>query len=503
MPAMTSATSRLLPPSSRTLLFFLFALTAPSAFARADVPVDTLTAIKKRGVLIWGGDIQGGEPYVFEDPHDAKNLIGFEVDIAQELARRLGVKQQFKQNAWSNLVPALERGDFDIAMNGLEATTERQDRVLMSRPYFVYAETLAVRRGEAASSLDDLRGKRVGTLNQTYAYDLLLAKGFDPAVYEGVEEPYLDLSNGKIDGVLLDNIIADRYGCPLEKVRCLPEEVARGVYVILFRKTDAPLKAAIDAALGEMFRDGSLERILRRWNLWDKRQTEPLPTIGHVYRDRRLNAEQIGLFLKGALTTLHLTFASFAIAVPLGFFLAAVRLYGPAPLRMLSAAYVEVFRGTPVLLQLYVLYFGVAPYVRLSAVAAAILGLGLNYAAYEAEIYRGAILSIPRGQSEAAHSLGLGTVQSLRYVLMPQAFRIALPPMTNDFIALLKDSSLVGVIAVVELTKRMTIAAVDMRGWLVPGVLCAALYFAMSFPLARFAQRLEKRLHLDHHPRTH
>jgi polar amino acid transport system substrate-binding protein len=192
----------------------------------------------------------------------------------------------------------------------------------------------------------------------------------------------------------------------------------------------------------------------------------------------------------------------FVLVVPLGFVLATMRIYAPKPARALAAFYVELFRGTPVLLQLYVLYFGIAPYVRLGPLEACILGLGFNYAAYESEIYRGAILSIPRGQSEAALSLGLGRAQILHHVIVPQAFRVALPPMTNDFIALLKDSSLVGVIAVVELTKRMTIAAVDMRGWLIPGAVCAALYFAMSFPLARFARALERRLQVDQHSRA-
>ena len=127
-------------------------------------------------------------------------------------------------------------------------------------------------------------------------------------------------------------------------------------------------------------------------------------------------------------------------------------------------------------------------------VAQAILGLGLNYAAYEAEIYRGALLALPRGQTEAASALGLTTAQTLRHVLVPQAFRLALPPMTNDFVALLKDSSVVSVITVVELTKRMTITAVDLNDWIVPGIACAALYFAMSFPLSRLAQYLERRL---------
>jgi polar amino acid transport system substrate-binding protein len=269
------------------------------------------------------------------------------------------------------------------------------------------------------------------------------------------------------------------------------------------RKNDNDLKVMIDQALNDMRKDGTLEKILRKWNLWDHCQMEPLPSVSKVERTRELTWDQFKLFLKGALMTLQLSVSSFAIAVPLGFLLAALRIYGRAPFRFLSASYVEIFRGTPVLLQLYVLYFGIAPYIKLGAIQACILGLGLNYAAYEAEIYRGSILAIARGQSEASYSLGLSVWQTLRYVLMPQAFRNALPPMTNDFIALLKDSSLVGVIAVVELTKRMTIAAVDMRGWLVPGILCALLYFMMSFPLALIARALEKRLHLDHHPRAH
>ena len=147
------------------------------------------------------------------------------------------------------------------------------------------------------------------------------------------------------------------------------------------------------------------------------------------------------------------------------------------------------------------LYFALAPVLELSAFEAAILGLGLNYAAYEAEIYRGALLALPRGQSEAAGALGLSRAQTLRHVLLPQALRMALPAMTNDFVALLKDSSVVSVITVVELTKRMTIAGVDLNDWIVPGLACAALYFAMSFPLARLARWLELRLSRDSHPR--
>jgi polar amino acid transport system substrate-binding protein len=210
---------------------------------------------------------------------------------------------------------------------------------------------------------------------------------------------------------------------------------------------------------------------------------------------------QAGFFLEAALITLGVSIASFVLAVPLGLGLALARLYGGRTLGALATAYVEIMRGTPVLLQLMVLYYGLGKYVPLPDVVAAVLGLGLNYAAYESEVYRGALRALPRGQTEAASALGLTRLQTLRHVLVPQAFRHALPAMTNDFVALLKDSSLVSVIRVVELTTRMRIAAVENNGYLLPGLACAALYFAMSFPLARLARRLEKRLSRDPHPR--
>jgi len=121
----------------------------------------------------------------------------------------------------------------------------------------------------------------------------------------------------------------------------------------------------------------------------------------------------------------------------------------------------------------------------------------MNYGAYEAEVYRGALLGIPRGQAEAARALGLTPAQSLWHVIVPQALRLALPPMTNDFVSLLKDSSLVSVITVIELTKQMTISAAELQGWLVPGLACAALYLLLSVPLSELARQLERRLARD------
>jgi polar amino acid transport system substrate-binding protein len=148
-----------------------------------------------------------------------------------------------------------------------------------------------------------------------------------------------------------------------------------------------------------------------------------------------------------------------------------------------------------VLLQLFVIYYGFASVVRLPAFVAALAGLGLNYAAYESEIYRGALEAVPPGQLDAGRTLGLSERQILVLVRAPQAFRLALAPMTNDFVALLKDSSLVSVITVVELTKQTSIFAANIGSWVVPGAMCALLYLALSLPLARAARRIERRWH--------
>jgi polar amino acid transport system substrate-binding protein len=181
------------------------------------------------------------------------------------------------------------------------------------------------------------------------------------------------------------------------------------------------------------------------------------------------------------------------LAVVLGVLIASGRVYGGRLARLALVGYVELMRGTPLLLQLFVLYYGITAAVRLPAFAAALLGLALNYAAYESEIYRGALEAVSRGQLEAARTLGLSELQVLRYIRGPQAFRLALAPMTNDFVALLKDSSLVSVLTVMELTKQTQIFATNLGSWVIPGVLCSGLYLAMSLPLSAVARRLERR----------
>src|SRR2546428_9898849 len=120
--------------------------------------------MRARGTLRWGGDMQGGEPYVFQAPGSSSGLSGFEVEIAGALAGRLGLAAEFVQNDWQTLIPSLERGDFDVALNGIEVTPARRARVAFTRPYYAFTEPLVMPPGDgtAAPSPEDLRGRRGG-----------------------------------------------------------------------------------------------------------------------------------------------------------------------------------------------------------------------------------------------------------------------------------------------------------------------------------------------------
>lgn len=458
--------------------------------------------IKERGVLLWGSDAEGGAPYVFPDPKDPSRLIGFEVDIAEAVAQKLGVKAKMVQTAWTSLIPALERGDFDVAMNGLEITPEREKKVLFSRPYYIFTEQLVVRKdNDLIKSIAELKGKKVGTLAGTMAHDMLQKMGgVDIRTYEGVW-PYEDVALGRIDAAFLDLPIAAYYGKPDTRLKYAGPPEGEGLYGIAIRKGDAELKEAIDSVIEELLRTGKLKEIYERWDIWSKAQ-EKLSSFsaqtGSVFHAESQDAPLYTFFptlLKGAGITVFLSTVSMALAITLGLILAISRLYGPRPVGLLAAAYVEIYRGTPLLIQLYILYYGLPNIgIAITPIAAAIVGLAMNYAAYEAEIYRAGIEAVPKGQMEAALSLGMTKGLAVRRIILPQAARIALPPVTNDFIALFKDSSLVSVIAMVELTKTYSILSATTLRFFELGLVTALLYFGMSYPLSVMARRLERKL---------
>ena len=462
--------------------------------------------------LRWAGDPEGGAPFVEADPSRPDRVVGFDVEIADLLARGLGRTPRFVTIAFTSIDQSVARDDAEIGLSGIEDTPARRATLAPTIPYYEFREVLSVRDADAARfrTLEDLRGRKVGTLGGTIAYEILLRAerdhGLQAISYDDDVHPYSDLVLGRVDAVVLDNVLAERRQHFIQGFRIQPGTVAVGHYVGVLAPRNADLRDACNEILRGAMRDGSLERILRKWGVWNDDQpalyarllageTVPADLSAGVAAMSRWEAARryFPTLLRASLVTIVLSCASMGLAVALGVLIATGRVYGRRPIRLALTGYVELMRGTPILLQLFVLYYGIAAAIRLPAFVAALLGLALNYAAYESEIYRAALEAVSIGQLEAARILGFSERQVLTLVRGPQAFRLALAPMTNDFVALLKDSSLVSVLTVLELTKQTQIFATNLGSWVIPGSLCAALYLAMSLPLAALARQLERR----------
>lgn len=475
----------------RLLWFWVLALWIAMAGALWAAPTTPLR---------WGVDLEGGAPYTFTSPEDPSRVIGFEQELADALAKHLKRPVERVQLNWDSMIPALGRNTIDFAMNGIELTDEHKRGALFSRPYYVYQQQMVVRADESRVQVfEDFRGKRVGTLMGSAAHRMLEKLGcVDIKLYSDMYAVYQDLAMGRLEGVFLDRPMAVYYAKKNPKLRFVDPPLGEGYYAIAMRKGDEALKRELDQALDAMLADGTLEQIYRRWDMWTPTQEKLLS-----FRDTQEVPPQLEpawkrfgpMLAAGTWMTIKISTLSMLLAMALGLVLAVMRVYGPLPLQWLATTYIEIFRGTPLLIQLYLLYYGLPKLgLQLDAFVAGILGLGLNYAANEAENYRAGIQAVPKGQMEASLALGLTRPQILRFVILPQSLRVAIPPVTNDFIALFKDSSLISVITLVELTKAYGMLASATYDYIGLGLVTAAIYLAISYPVSRFARWTEMRL---------
>jgi polar amino acid transport system substrate-binding protein len=468
--------------------------------------------------LRWAADAKAGAPYLFVDPKDPTRMQGFEKEIIEKLAEKMGRQLVIVQNEWESLVPGLERGDYDIAANGIEITPQREKIVDFSTPYYATFEQNITRSDDFRmdAGLKTLDGKKVGTLKASLAHHILEKETKAKIVfYEQESSGYHDVEIGRLDSFFADYPIALFYALSNPKLKASGPPVGKMFYGIAVSKKNPELLREINQVMREMLESGDLEQILAKWNLMHpftveamglktkiENKQEELNKVASQqskvmsFTDRiDLYKKILPLLLKGALTSIEVSIVSMLLAISFGLLLALMRLYGNTAVSLISQSIVEVLRGTPLLIQLYLIFFGL-PYlgIHLTPFWAAVIGLGMNYGAYEAENYRAGIEAVPHTQLEAAQALALSPVQRFIYVLFPQAYRIILPPMTNDFISLIKDSSLVSVITMVELTTVYSQLASTYFDHLGLGILVAILYFLMGYPFVRIARKLEKNM---------
>ncbi len=502
-----SASPRL--PAALAGLFLALSTASPSLAQATSAPVG-LERVLKSGELRYGSDMEGGGPYAYPTP---RGVTGFEVELMALLAKELGVTPVYSQGQWDKLLQVMGSRRIDIVMNGYEWTEARGRDYLATRPYYIYQLQLMARRDGAIHAWADLKHPRpkggrwkVGVLTSSAADQYATHQGgshVDVFRFDGATDAMMAVQNGQFDATLQDLPAALFYRRQFPGLALTGEPLSSGYYVIYVRKEDQSLRDALDLGLERLIKSGELRRLYEKYGIWNEAQNELTTFTGPL----ELVTQEAGVFgwalvyqyrerlIDATIMTIVLSVTSMPLAMALGLLIAVARLYGPKALQSLLAAYVELIRGTPLMLQLYVLFY-VLPKIGLTLdpLVAGIAGLAINYSAYEAEIYRAGLQAIPAGQMEAALALGMSRTLALRRVIIPQATRIVIPPVTNDFIALFKDTSVCSVITLTELTKQYSMLAQSTGGILEFALAVAVLYLIMSLPLSWFSRWAERRL---------
>ncbi|MGL4740963.1 MAG: ABC transporter permease subunit [Sarcina sp.] len=459
-----------------------------------------------------------GTYYPFTFNEDNK-IQGFEVDVWNDIGKRLGYKVEFKTASFSGLFGMLDSGKVNTIANQITITQERSEKYYFTEPVVYTGAQIVVRDNE--NNIDDLanlKGKTVGVdLGSNYEAILKDAdKNGDITIktYQDTNVAFNQLMLGRLDAVVIDRVsaaeIINKGKLPLKLVGT-PIKPLENAYPFVKNEQNKALVTEINQTINQMRADGTLKAISEKWlntnvtSIGDSANVSTITTptnIGQANKTSEfsiLYAKEIfPKVLVGLKTTLIIAVTSMIIGLIIGLILAIIRVYNIIGIRQIAEIYISFFRGTPLLVQLFLLYFGlpqVIPELKdMSAYIAAIIGLGLNSSAYIAEVFRSAIDAIDKGQMEACYSLGMTKAQALRRIVIPQAFRIAIPPLGNVFIDNIKSSSLAFTLGVVEiLAQAQMIAAANYR-FFEPYVIAALIYWVIILLFSYLQRLLEKRL---------
>jgi len=454
-------------------------------------------------------------------------IVGFDADVGAELAHDMGVKVRWINLEWAGVLGCLESGKADLVMAGVTITEERKTKgYLFSRPYFLSGQVIARRKGDTRiRQPQDLKDKIVSVQAETTGQFAVQRAGVPKShmlKFDQIQDGLMDVRNGKSDAAVADLPTLQailRQGYP-EIELAGPVFVKENLGIVAW-KTHPELTSLVNQELDHMMVDGRYAAFYQRWF------HEPLTTAIVAELDGVKNAgskvldlskiaktigpgkpvtgtaftfrwdlfrEALPLLARGALLTLELTAISLVLGIAGGLGLALVRISPLGPLKAVAAVYVEVIRGTPLLMQIYVIYFVLpAFHIEMTSFEAGVLALSLNAAAYCSEVFRAGIESIDVGQMEAARSLAMTYPMSMRWVILPQTLKRVLPPLTNEAVALLKDSSLVSVVALAELMRVGKEIATNSGSPTTVYLSVAMFYLAMTLPLTWLVRRLEVR----------
>lgn len=465
-----------------------FSQISPAKIHASDSQDSTYKRIKERGYITLGTSPDYA-PYEFQTTQNGKSTdVGMDISIAKKIAKDLGVKLKIKNMDFDSLLVGLQTHKVDMILAGMNPSPAREKSVDFSNVYYNGGQSMLINKKDAGLYKDksSFVNKKVAAQTGSIQYNLA-KKQISGASVTGIEKGtdlILALQTNKVDGVVMEKPSAEAFAANNPTLK-----VIKGGFklsgtdsstAVALPKNSPVLKAHINSTIKEIKDQGLIPQYLKEAGSHLKSNTVNT-SMSHYWK----------FFALGVGYTLLISVCSVFFGFLTGTLLAFMRLSKNKIFHAIAVAYIEFVRGTPLMVQLMFVYFGLGLFVNLPALTAGIIAVSLNSGAYVAEVIRGGINSIDKGQTEAAQSLGLSSRDQMRFVIMPQALKNIWPALGNEFISLIKESSIVSIIGVTDLIYQLKIVQSDTYRGVAPIVVAMVLYFVMTFSLSKVLEHYE------------
>lgn len=451
----------------------------------------------------------------FEYINDDGEIDGFDVALIKAIGKRAGYDVKMVNMEFKSLIGSIQTGGLDASIAGMTVTEERKLSVNFTDSYYEAVQYIIVRKDSDITQLSDLNGKKIAVQEGTTG-DILVTPGEDNTVitdtatevkrFKKGTDAVLDLKNGAVDAVVIDANPAQEFvKANPDDLKCIPDDTSIEYYAIAINKEKTDILADLNKALQEIKEDGTYDELVDTYinqkedAADDAAAEESNWFVSFAAKCKRIFIDTNGykLLLDGLKTTLILTVASVTVGIVLGFVIALLKLSevrkGHKTLASrVAGLYIDILRGTPVIVQLMIIYMVL--FRNQMGIIAAIVTFGINSSAYVAEIVRAGIMAVDHGQMEGGRSLGFSYGQTMRYIIVPQAIKNILPALCNEFIALLKETSVVGYVAIQDLTKASDFIISRTYETFLPLLAIAVIYYIIVKVLSKLFGVLERRL---------
>jgi len=435
-------------------------------------------------------------PYEFRKTGSGGEIIGFDVDIAKYITRELGYELEIRDTDFSGIIPALQSGRANFAMAGMTPTSERKKNVEFSIIYYEAKNTIVSKKGANINNIKDLAGKKVGvqlgSTQEKFAKENIKGAPIVPLNKTG--ELIQEIKSNRIRAIIEDTIAKGFVGNnPDLQFMTIPTSAEDAGSAIAFPK-GSPLVQPFNNVLLQMKENREITALITKW--FENQGGNQTADVNKKPSSLETAWNSIPFIAQGIIVTLQFTLISSLFGFLWGIVLALCKISSFKPLNLFANAYTSVFRGTPLLLQIALVYYATPQLTGydIPALLAGVITFTLNSGAYISETIRGGILAVDKGQREAALSLGVLYQPMMKDIILPQAVKNILPSLVNESIALLKDSSLVSTIGVVDVLRRAQIVGAEKYIYFEPLLVAGLIYYLLVMLLTWGGAKLEQRL---------